>query len=102
MRTGFVWHERYMWHDTGSGAGARAAGGWIEPATHVEHPGTKRRLHNLLAASGALDELTPIRPRPADEEEVQAVHHPGYLAHLRAVADAGGGLRGERPRIDWK
>jgi acetoin utilization deacetylase AcuC-like enzyme len=95
MRTGFVWHERYMWHDTGSGAGARAAGGWIEPATHVEHPGTKRRLHNLLAVSGALDRLTPIRPRPATEEQVQSVHDSRYLAHVRAVADAGGGLAGD-------
>jgi len=95
MRTGFVWHERYMWHDTGSGAGARAAGGWIEPATHVEHPGTKRRLHNLMAVSGALDRLTAIPPRPADEEEVAVVHRRDYLTHLRAVADAGGGLAGD-------
>ena len=51
MATGLVWHERYMWHDTGSAAGPLPAGGWIEPDTHVENPATKRRLKNLLDVS---------------------------------------------------
>jgi hypothetical protein len=37
VSTGWVWHERYMWHDTGSGAGARSAGGYIEPGLHIDY-----------------------------------------------------------------
>jgi acetoin utilization deacetylase AcuC-like enzyme len=42
----------------------------MQPTRHVEHPETKRRLHNLLAVSGLLDRLTPIKPRPATEREL--------------------------------
>ena len=30
MATGWIWHERYMWYDTRSGAGFMPAGGWLE------------------------------------------------------------------------
>jgi acetoin utilization deacetylase AcuC-like enzyme len=99
MATGWVWHERYMWHDTGSGAGARSAGGWIEPATHIEHPATKRRLHNLAAVSGILDELTPIRPQRATPADLETVHDADYVAHVERVAADGGGLVGENVPI---
>jgi len=97
--TGWVWHERFMWHDTGSGAGARSAGGWIEPATHIEHPATKRRLHNLAAVSGILDRLVPIAPAPATEDDLRTVHDAAYVAHVREVAQGGGGLAGENVPI---
>ena len=48
--TGLVWHERMMWHDTGSGASELPSGGWLEPGRHAESPATKRRLKNLLEA----------------------------------------------------
>ena len=70
MATGLVWHERMMWHDTGSGAAELPSGGWLEPHVHVESPDTKRRLKNLLDATGLTDGLTPIRPRPATVEEL--------------------------------
>lgn len=35
-----------------------------------EGPETKRRLHNLLSASGLLDSLQMIKPRAATLEEV--------------------------------
>jgi hypothetical protein len=31
MATGWMTHERYMWHDVGAGAGYLPAGGMIEP-----------------------------------------------------------------------
>ena len=43
-RTGLVWHERIMWHDTGSGASELPTGGWLEPGHHAESPATKRQL----------------------------------------------------------
>ena len=57
MTTGLVWHERYMWHDTRHAAAAFPSGGWIEPDTHAENPLTKRRLKNLMDASGITPQL---------------------------------------------
>jgi acetoin utilization deacetylase AcuC-like enzyme len=94
-RTGFVFHELYMWHDTGSGAGPRAAGGAIEPGEHGESPPTKRRFRNLLEVSGMLDQLVGVRARPATRDELLRFHTPEYVDRIKAMSDAGGGQAGE-------
>lgn len=43
---------------------------WIEPTRHWENVETKRRLHNLVNASGLIDHLVPIKPRAATEDEL--------------------------------
>ena len=93
--TGFVWHERYMWHMTGFAAGPIPAGGFVEPDDHIEGPAAKRRMRNLLEVTGVMDALTPIRPRPATEAEVMRVHGAAYLEGLRAMSAAGFGDAGE-------
>ena len=50
-----------MWHDTGSGASELPSGGWLEPGEHSESPATKRRLKNLLDATGLTDRLFLLR-----------------------------------------
>jgi len=87
MTTGFVWHERYMWHDTGSHADVLPAGGMIEPSRHAENPDTKRRFRNLLEVSGLLDQLAPIAPRPASEAEILRFHTPDYLARIKQMSE---------------
>jgi acetoin utilization deacetylase AcuC-like enzyme len=94
-KTGFVWHERYMWHMTGFAAGGLPAGGFIEPDIHIENPAAKRRIRNLLEVTGVLDALTPIRPRPATEAEVLRVHGAAYIERLKAMSAAGFGDAGE-------
>jgi acetoin utilization deacetylase AcuC-like enzyme len=85
-RTGIVTHERYYWHDNGAAAGtARPDGVAIQPGDHVESAESKRRLHGLLAASGFLDRLTPIAPRPATRDELLRFH---TERHVDAVAGA--------------
>ena len=93
--TGFVWHERYMWHMTGFAAGPVPAGGLVEPDIHIENPAAKRRMRNLLDVTGVLDALTLIRPRPATEPEVLRVHGAGYIEGLKAMSAAGFGDAGE-------
>jgi acetoin utilization deacetylase AcuC-like enzyme/mannose-6-phosphate isomerase-like protein (cupin superfamily) len=95
MSTGFAWHELYMWHDPGSGAGPRPAGGAIEPGEHGESAPTKRRLRNLLEVSGLLDDLVPLRPRPATREELTRFHTEAYVDRIKALSDQGGGDAGE-------
>ena len=91
MATGLVWHERMMWHDTGSGTVELPTGGWVEPLVHFENPATKKRLKNLLDASGLTDQLTVLRPRPATVEELCRVHDPAYVERVAALSAGHGG-----------
>lgn len=92
MTTGLLWHELYMWHDTGTPAGivsANPAMG-IQPSWHYENPETKRRIKNLLDASGYIKNLQVLEPREATRAEITAVHTPAYLAQLEAFNESGG------------
>ncbi len=95
MSTGLVWHERMMWHDTGSGAGELPSGGWLEPGIHAENPATKRRLKNLLDACGLTDRLVVLSPRPATASELERVHDPAYVDRIRVLSAARGGDAGD-------
>ncbi len=94
-RTGFVWDERCMWHDTGRAFGPSWPYGWHQPADVLESPESKRRLRNLLDASGMLERLVPLRPRPATEAELLRFHVPEYVARIRAESAAAGGDGGD-------
>lgn len=100
MATGYVYHEIFGWHDTGTGAGlfpsdARAG---LQPLVHVENADTKRRMHELIVVSGLADSLVRIAPRPATEEEILRVHGREHLERVQAESrlpkggDAGDGL----------
>jgi acetoin utilization deacetylase AcuC-like enzyme len=94
MPTGFVFHERYLWHDTGRAAGPflTDASGWMEPdVRHAENADTKRRFRNLLDVSGLLDQLVRLDPRPATVEEVTRVHTAEYVERIAALSAASGG-----------
>ena len=95
MATGFLIHELYLWHDTGSAASAFPAGLTVEPDQHAESPSTKRRFRNLLEVSGLLDELTTMKPRAATVEEVARFHTRDYIKHIKELSDARGGDAGE-------
>ena len=95
MATGWIWHERYMWYDTRSGAGFMPAGGWLEPEVHAENPATKRRFRNLLDACGLLDELVEIKPRSATVDEVLRFHTREYVDGIKTRSDENGGDAGE-------
>jgi acetoin utilization deacetylase AcuC-like enzyme len=93
-QTGLVWHERMMWHDTGSGASELPSGGWLEPGEHAESASTKRRLKNLLDATGLTDRLVVLTPREATVEELCLVHTPGYVERIRELSKGRGGDAG--------
>lgn len=93
-KTGLVWDERYMWHDTGTGAGPLSAGGLVEPGEHVENPLPKRRFYNLLAVTGVLDDLVAIKPRFATKDELAAFHTTDYIASIEQQSANGGGFAG--------
>jgi len=91
-RTGLVWHELYMWHDTSSLAGLLPSGrGLIQPGESVENPDSKRRIKNLLDAAGVTEQLTPILPRVATIEDLAGVHDREYLKAVQEMSARSGG-----------
>jgi acetoin utilization deacetylase AcuC-like enzyme len=97
-RTGFVWHERYAWHNTGRQAGTffADASGWLEPnLPHRENADGKRRIVHLLEATGLLDQLQRIPPRLATEGEITRLHDPVYVSRIREQSEAWGGDGGD-------
>ncbi len=89
--TGFVFDERCFWHDPGNYALMLKPGGFVEPYRHIENPDPKRRMLNLVQASGLLGELLAIDSRDATVAELTALHSPAHLAHVQAMASKGGG-----------
>ncbi len=93
--TGFLFHELFMWHDTGTAAGSIPASLTVEPDRHSESPESKRRMRNLLEVSGLLDHLVSIRPEPATVEDLARFHTRAYIEKVRAMSAAGGGDGGD-------
>ncbi|MEQ8799442.1 MAG: class II histone deacetylase [Salinisphaeraceae bacterium] len=90
VQTGLVWHELYMWHDTGRAAGLMPPGLAVQPGEHFENEHTKRRLKNLLDVSGLSAELAQVAPRRATAAEILRVHTSAYHDRVAALAETGG------------
>lgn len=96
MSTGFVWHERYAWHDTGRWAGMAPPGGLIQPYLHVENSETKSRLAGIIEVSGMLDKLTRLKIVPATKDDILRVHTQRHLDRIKTEsADLHGGDAGD-------
>ena len=94
MATGLVFHELYLWHDTGSAASVFTPGLTIEPDQHAENPATKRRLRSILEVGGLIDRLVPIAPRAAHEDEIARFHTREHIARIKAMSGERGGDAG--------
>lgn len=94
-RTGYVWHEQYAWHDTGTHAGIVPSGPTVQPFQTFESPESKSRLAGLVEVSGLLDHLTRIRATRATDEQVLRVHTPDHVERLKAGSAGAGGDAGD-------
>ena len=97
--TGLVVHERYFWHDTGSGAGFSSTNGYMQPDRHPESPDTKRRLLALLEVSGLAEQLLRIKPRAATHAELARFHTERYIDSVRSLSAGDGGTLGDSVTI---
>lgn len=91
MATGFVFHEIYLWHNTGNAAMLFPSSLTVQPGEHAENPETKRRMKNLLDVSGLTEHLVNLKPRPATDDELARFHTRAHIEKIRAMSDAGGG-----------
>ena len=90
-RTGYVWHERYAWHDTGTHIGVFPAGGFNQPHMTFESAESKSRMAGLVEVSGMIDELIRVKPRLASREDLLRVHDAAHVDRIeRESADRGG------------
>jgi len=64
-KTGYVWDERYLFHDPGFQTYGVA---YLQPFRAYDNPTPKHRLHSLVGYSGLLDVMTPVRARKATVE----------------------------------
>src|SRR4051794_31052217 len=98
MTTGYVWLERYGWHDTGRYAGFRAPGASVQPAEHFESADSKVRLASIIEVSGLAEHLVRLAVTAATEADLLRVHTPDYVARVQAESahpkggDAGDGM----------
>lgn len=95
MKTGFVSHEHYFWHDTGSALLGTPIGDYMQPMAHPESEESKRRVKSLLDISGLLAQLLPLQPEASSEESILRVHTPGYISELKSLSENHGGIIGE-------
>jgi acetoin utilization deacetylase AcuC-like enzyme len=94
-----VAHERYFWHDPGSGAGFSNSNPFVQPDQHPETPESKRRLLALLEVSGLREQLCGIKPRPAEHHELRYFHTDRYIETVRTLSAANGGVIGDSASI---
>lgn len=94
MGTGFVFHERCMWHDAGNAASFVPSGGSVQPDQHAEEPETKRRIRNLMEVSGLLPRLVHIAAEPVDKDLILRVHGRAYVEEIEVNSRGLGGTAG--------
>lgn len=95
MKTGFIWHERYMWHDTMAATGSHRGRGELQPGVHIENAETKRKFKNLLDAYEVTPRLHPLAFSEATDTELTRFHTPEYVEKVQRLSDAEGGDAGE-------
>jgi acetoin utilization deacetylase AcuC-like enzyme len=74
-RTGIVWDERFLLHDTGPG--------------HPERADRLRAIHAGLKDAGLLDRATIIGGEPVDLDWVREIHCDEYIARLKRACEMG-------------
>ena len=89
LRTGYIYHELFGWHDTGTNTGffpSDPARG-LQPFVNYENAETKRRIHELIVVSGLVDHLDRRTARHATTEELLLVHPQEYLDRLKKTSE---------------
>ena len=89
LRTGYIYHELFGWHDTGTNTGffpSDPARG-LQPFVNYENAETKRRIHELIVVSGLIDHLDRRTARHATTEELLLVHPQEYLDRLKKTSE---------------
>ncbi|MGJ7609040.1 class II histone deacetylase [Variovorax sp. LT1R20] len=91
LKTGFVWHEIYAWGLQANDAQSNPSECLFEPLPSNEGPEAKRRVRNLLEASGLLGQLERVDAIMPGVADLERVHATDYLERFRSCSAAGWG-----------
>ncbi len=97
MAVGLIWYELFMWHDAGNYPSPM-----VEPLQVPDTAEPKRRIRNLLEASGLMSSLVSLAPQEAREEALLSAHTHDYVQRVRQTGEAGGGDLARYARIGPK
>lgn len=90
-RTGFVFDERFLTHDTGVETTVLLRNGSFElsPEPHPSSVFITKRSKEFLDGAGLTSLMQPIEARSASEDELAAYHTREYVAAIRSLAECG-------------
>ncbi len=90
-RTGLVFDEHFLAHDTGVEATVMLRNGTFElsPEPHPSSLSITRRTREFLDRSGLTAQMLPVAARPASEDELAVYHTRDYIAGIRTCAAQG-------------
>ena len=90
-RTGLVFDERFLAHDTGMETTVIMRNGsfQVEPEPHPSSAYITQRIKQFLDGSGLTARMQSIPARAANEDELAVFHTPEYIAGVRAHVDGG-------------
>ncbi len=91
LRTGLVYDEHFLAHDTGVEAKivTRNCIFELSPELHPSSVTIIRRIKEFLDGSGLTEKMLPIFARPALEDELTVYHTREYIDGIRAYASGG-------------
>jgi acetoin utilization deacetylase AcuC-like enzyme len=81
MKTGIVYHEKYLQYNLGLG--------------HPESPERLKKIMEVLKK--IMDKLESLRPSQASEEDLLRVHTKGYIEKIKKMSQVGGALTLDTP-----
>lgn len=96
-RTGFVFDDHYLGHDTGVQATVVTRKGSFEvsPEPHPSSLFIIKRIKEFFDGSGLTSQMHPIAARAASEDEIAVYHTREYIAGIRALC------AGKTPAEGW-
>lgn len=100
-RTGLIFDERYLRHDTGTQTTVRMRNGSFEtsPEAHPSSTSITRRIKEFLDGVGLTAMMRPIAARAASDDELAVYHTREYIQRVRSHVQ-GGPLQGAWGEIE--
>lgn len=90
-RTGLIFDECYLRHDTGAQATVRMRGGSFEasPEGHPSSTSITKRIKEFLDGSGLTAMMQPVAARAASDDELAVYHTREYIEGVRSHVQGG-------------
>jgi len=90
-RTGLIFDDRYLLHDTGAESTVRMRGGSFEtsPEGHPSSTSITKRIKEFLDGSGLTAMMQPVAARAASEDELAVYHTREYIEGVRSHVQGG-------------